>query len=127
MARTFANDNPGATARILLVDGFLFRRMTEYSGLTEGNPPTYVIAVGEPPDRNRADIREMRRLARETRGRYYEARTPRGIERALQAIESRLRCDLEADDYVGELSVDDDGEEVAETELDRACAAPTCG
>jgi hypothetical protein len=45
----------------------------------------------------------MRRLADDTKGRYYEARTARGIERSLQAIESRLRCDLKADDYVGEI------------------------
>ena len=84
MARTFANDNPGAQARIMLVDGYLFEDMADYDGLTEGNPPTYVIAVGHPPDRSRDDIRQMRRLARDTDGRYYQARTPRGIERALQ-------------------------------------------
>jgi hypothetical protein len=103
MARTFANDNPGASARILLVDGYLFRAMRESSGLTAGNPPTYVIAVGSPPERSRSDIRQMQRLARETKGRYFEARTPRGIERALQAIESRLRCDLDAESAFAEL------------------------
>lgn len=118
MARTFANDNPGATARILLVDGYLFRAMREYSGLTEGNPPTYVIAVGSPPERNRTDIRQMRRLARETKGRYYEARTPRGIERALQNIESRLRCDLDAESAFVELDTGEI-EELEEVRLER--------
>jgi FG-GAP repeat len=119
MARTFANDNPGAQARILLVDGVLFRDMDEYSGLTEGNPPTYVIAVGSPEDRTRGDIRQMRRLARETKGRYYESRSPRQIERALQDIESRLRCDLETDDFFAE---PDQGEteELADTEIEDA-------
>jgi hypothetical protein len=117
MARTFANDNPGATARILLVDGVLFRAMEDFDGLTEGNPPTYVDRGRQPPERSRADIREMRRLARDTRGRYYVSRTPRGIERALQAIESRLRCDIEADDAFEEI---EPGEsvELAETEID---------
>jgi hypothetical protein len=117
MVRTFANDNPGATARILLVDGVLFREMVEFSGLTDGNPPSYVIAVGNPPDRSRGDIREMRRLARETKGRYYEARTPRAIEKAMQAIESRLRCDIDADDFRGEIEPGEP-EELADTELD---------
>lgn len=102
MVRTFANDNPGARARILLVDGVAFRAMDEYDGLIEGNPPTYIIAVGN-PNRSRGDIRQMKRLARDTKGRYIEARTPRQIELAFQAIESRLRCDLESDDFAEKL------------------------
>jgi len=103
MIRTFANDNPGATARVLLVDGVTFGDMADAEGLTEGNPPTYVVAVGNPPDRTDDDIGEMRRLARETDGHYYEAHTTRAIEKALQAIESRLRCDFGADDARAEL------------------------
>ena len=103
MVRTFANDNPGATARVLLVDGVTFGDMADAAGLTEGNPPTYVVAVGNPPDRTEDDVKEMRRLARETKGRYYEAHTARAIEKALMAIESRLRCDFGADDACAEL------------------------
>jgi len=116
MVRTFANENPGAGARLLFVDGYLFRDMDQYSGLTEGNPPTYVVAVGNPPDRDESDIRQMRRLAQETKGRYYEARNPRAIEKALEAIESRLRCDVEADDYTAELDAGET-EQLAETQL----------
>jgi hypothetical protein len=116
MVRTFANDNPAARARILLVDGYLFREMSEFSGITEGNPPTYVIAVGNPPDRDEDDIGQMRRLARDTKGHYYEAHSARAIEKAFQAIESRLRCDLAADDARAELDAADTAE-LTETPL----------
>jgi hypothetical protein len=117
MFRALAEHNPSAGARIMLVDGYLFKRLRGLRGLTRGSAPTYVIAVGEPPDRNAIDISEMRRIARETKGRYFEARTPREIARALQAIESRLRCDVEADNYQEDLQVDDP-EEVAEALLE---------
>ncbi|HEX8122855.1 MAG TPA: integrin alpha [Solirubrobacteraceae bacterium] len=116
MFRALAEHNPNAGARIMLVDGFLFKRLRGLRGLTRGSAPTYVIAVGEPPDRNAIDISEMKRVARETKGRYFEARTPKEINRALQAIESRLRCDVEADNYQEELQAGDD-EEVAEVEV----------
>jgi hypothetical protein len=117
MFRALAEHNPSAGARIMLVDGYLFKHLRGLKGLTRGSAPTYVIAVGEPPDRNAIDISEMRRIARETKGRYFEARTPREIARALQAIESRLRCDVEADNYQEELQVDDP-EEIAAAELE---------
>jgi hypothetical protein len=58
---------------------------------------------------NSYTVLEMRRLARETEGRYFEAHTARAIEKALQAIESRLRCDFGADDARARL---DTGESV---------------
>jgi hypothetical protein len=71
--------------------------MEENDALTDGNPPTFVIAVGRPPDRNGDDIRELRRLAVDTKGGLYRAENPREIERAFQRIESRLRGDLAAE------------------------------
>ena len=117
MFRALAIDNPAADAKIMLVDGFLFRALRRLKGLTRGSAPTYVIAVGDPPDRNRVDISEMKRLTRNTKGRYYEARSSREIERALQAIQSRLRCDIEADNYQEELQATE-SEEIAEVDLD---------
>jgi FG-GAP repeat protein len=117
MFRALAEHNPNAGARIMLVDGYLFKRLRGLRGLTRGSAPTYVIAVGHPPDRNAIDISEMRRVTRETKGRYFEARTPREINRALQAIESRLRCDLEADNYQEELQAEEP-EKVAEALLE---------
>lgn len=117
MFTTLADDNPSAGARIMVVDGYLFRRLKGLDGLTDGSAPTYIIAIGEPPDRNGADINQMRRISRETKGRYYEARSARQLERALQAIQSRLRCDKTADDFQDELQVGEVAE-IAETELD---------
>ncbi|MDQ5808275.1 MAG: hypothetical protein M3320_06320, partial [Actinomycetota bacterium] len=105
--RALAEHNPNAGGRIMLVDGYLFKRLRGLRGLTRGSAPTYVIAVGEPPDRNAIDISEMKRVARETEGRYFEARSPREINRALQAIQSRLRCDVEADNFQEELQAED--------------------
>ncbi|MDQ3740437.1 MAG: integrin alpha, partial [Actinomycetota bacterium] len=107
MFRALAEHNPNAGGRIMLVDGYLFKRLRGLRGLTRGSAPTYVIAVGEPPDRNAIDISEMKRVARETEGRYFEARSPREINRALQAIQSRLRCDVEADNFQEELQAED--------------------
>jgi hypothetical protein len=59
----------------------------------------------------------MKRVTRETKGRYYEARSPRQIERVLQAITSRIRCDIEADNYRENLDPEEESE-VAETELE---------
>ncbi len=118
MFRTLADDNPSAGGRIMVIDGYTFRSIRRLEGLTDGSAPTYIVAIGEPPDRNRSDIRQMKRVTRETKGRYYEARTARELERALQAIQSRLRCDVEADDYQAELQGDDDEAEIADVELD---------
>ena len=117
MFRTLANDNPSATARIMVIDGYTFRRLKPLKGLTDGSAPTYIVAIGTPPDRNRTDISEMRRIVRETKGRFYVAKSARRLEKALQDIESRLRCDLEAGDYKEELEPGDE-EEVAETLLE---------
>ncbi|HEX8204989.1 MAG TPA: hypothetical protein VF587_02900 [Solirubrobacteraceae bacterium] len=117
MFAALADDNPSATARIMLVDGFLFRNLKGLKGLTRGSEPTYIIAVGHPPDRNRTDINQMLRITRETKGRYYESRSPREIERALQAIQSRIRCDVDADNYQEELQAERP-EEVAEVDVD---------
>jgi hypothetical protein len=114
---TLADDNPSAGGRIMIIDGYTFRSVRRLRGLTNGSAPTYIIAVGDPPDRNKVDKNQMRRIARETKGRYFEARTPREIERALQAIQSRLRCDVEADVYQEELQ-GDEVEELDEIDLD---------
>jgi hypothetical protein len=117
MFRTLADDNPSAGGRIMVIDGYTFRSVRKLKGLTDGSAPTYLVAVGEPPDRNKTDINQMRRITRETKGRYYEARTARELERALQAIQSRLRCDVEADNYQEELQAEE-AEEIAEIDLD---------
>ena len=117
MFTTLADDNPAAGARIMVIDGFTFRGVAELKGLTEGSAPTYIIAIGEPPDRTRSDIRQMRRVTRETKGRYYEARSARQLERALQLIQSRIRCDLEADNFRENLEPEEEAE-VADTELE---------
>ena len=117
MFTTLADDNPAAGARIMLVDGVTFEEIEELEGLTDGSAPTYVVAVGTPPDRTRMDVRQMRRVARETKGRYDVARSPRQLERVFQAIQSRLRCDLEADNYRENLDPEEESE-VAETELE---------
>ena len=117
MFTTLADDNPAAGARIMVIDGFTFRGVAQLEGLTDGSAPTYIVAIGDPPDRNRSDIRQMKRVVRETKGRYYEAYSARQLERALQAITSRIRCDLEADNYREHLDVEEVSE-VAETELE---------
>ena len=117
MFGTLADDNPSAGGRIMVIDGYTFRSVRRLKGLTKGSAPTYIVAVGAPPDRNRTDINQMRRITRETKGRYYEARTARELERALQAIQSRLRCDVEADNYQEELQPEE-AEELDEVDLD---------
>ncbi len=118
MFRTLADDNPSAGARIMVIDGYTFRSVRALRGLTEGSAPTYIVAIGEPPERTKSDIAQMKRVTRETKGRYYEARSARQLERALQAIQSRIRCDIEADLYQENLQPGDQEEEVAETELE---------
>jgi hypothetical protein len=118
MFRTLADQNPSAGARIMVIDGYTFEEVAELEGLTDGSAPTYIVAIGEPPDRSRDDIRQMKRVTRETKGRYYEAKTARQLERALQAIQSRIRCDIEADLFQENLQNGDESEEVAETELE---------
>ncbi len=111
-------ENPAAQARILLVDGYLFREMADYDGLTEGNPPTYIIAVGRPKQRGPSDIRQLQRLATDTKGGLYRAENPREIERAFQKIESRLRCDVAAETGFDEIFPGDDPVELVEDEVD---------
>lgn len=117
MFTTLADDNPAAGARIMVIDGYTFRRVAELEGLTDGSAPTYIVAIGDPPDRNRNDIRQMKRVVRETKGRYYEARSARQLERKLQAIVSKIRCDIEADNFREHLDAEEEAE-VAETELE---------
>src|SRR3712207_2259903 len=101
----------------MVIDGYTFRSVRRMRGLTQGSAPTYIVAIGDPPDRNRSDIRQMKRVTRETKGRYYEAHSARQLERSLQAITPRIRCDLEADNYRENLDPEEETE-VAETELE---------
>ena len=117
MFTTLADDNPAAGARIMVIDGYTFGSVAELEGLTDGSAPTYIVAIGDPPDRDRGDIRQMKRVVRETKGRYYEARSARQLERKLQAIVSKIRCDLEADNFREHLDAEEESE-VAETELE---------
>ncbi|HEX8102187.1 MAG TPA: integrin alpha [Solirubrobacteraceae bacterium] len=117
MFRALADDNPAADARIMVVDGYLFRDVRRIEGLTAGAEPTYIVAIGHPPDRNKADIRQMKLVAKKTKARYYETRNPAELRRALEAIESRLRCDVEVDRFQDELQAGEE-EEVADVEID---------
>ena len=117
MFRALADDNPAADARIMVVDGFLFRHVRRVDGLIKGAAPTYVVAIGHPPDRNAADIRQMRVVAKKTGARYYQTSGPEDLRRALEAIESRLRCDVEVDRFQDELQAGDE-ELVADVELE---------
>ncbi len=117
MFQTLADDNPSAGARIMVIDGYTFEGVSELEGLTDGSAPTYIVAIGAPPDRSRDDIRQMQRVTRETKGRFFLARSPRQLERALQAIQSRIRCDEEADDFRANL--DREAEQaIAETDIE---------
>ena len=115
--RTLADDNPAADARIMVIDGYTFRSVRRLEGLTKGAEPTYIVAIGEPPDRNAADIRQMKLVAKRTGARYYQTETPAQLRRALEAVESRLRCDVEVDRFQDELQAGE-AEEVADVELD---------
>lgn len=97
MIRSLAIDNPSAQARILLVDGFLFKDVKDFEGLTEGSPRTYVVAFGG--TFRRSDGREMKKLAKQTKGKFYSVKTGLGMQKALNAIESRLRCDLDLERF----------------------------
>jgi hypothetical protein len=59
----------------------------------------------------------MKLVAKRTKARYYQTETAVQLRRALEAIESRLRCDVEVDRFQEELQAGEE-DEVADVELD---------
>jgi hypothetical protein len=110
---SLADANPGATARIFLTDGA--HNAGEYRDLHRGGPPTFVIGLGI--GRKGADAERLQRIASETGGRYFPAATGATLPPILDAIDSRLNCDLSLDHYV-EPTIVDDEIQTEETALD---------
>jgi hypothetical protein len=108
-----ADANPGATARVFLTDGA--HNAGEYRDLHRGGPPTFVIGLGI--GRRGPDAQRLQRIADETKGRYFPAATGATLPPILDAIDSRLNCDLSLDHYV-EPEITDDEIQTEETDLE---------
>jgi hypothetical protein len=110
---SLADANPGASARIFLTDGA--HNAGEYRDLHRGGPPTFVIGLSI--GRKGPDAERLQRIADETKGRYFPAATGATLPPILDAIDSRLNCDLSLDHYV-EPAITDDEQQTEETDLD---------
>ena len=110
---SLADANPGATARIFLTDGA--HNAGEYRDLHRGGPPTFVIGLSI--GRRGPDAERLQRIASETKGRYFPAATGATLPPILDAIDSRLNCDLSLDYYV-EPEITDDEIQTEETALE---------
>jgi hypothetical protein len=108
-----ADANVGATARIFLTDGG--HNIGEYRDLHRGGPPTFVIGLGI--GRQGPDAARLERIAKETEGRYFPAANEATLAPILDAIDSRLNCDLSLDHYV-EPAIIEDELSTSDTELD---------
>jgi hypothetical protein len=109
---TLADENPGAGARIFLTDGA--HNVGDYEGGHRGGPPTYVI--GLEIGRRGADAERLARIASETGGKYYPDTDADELQRVLNAIDSRLNCDIDVDNF--ETTVDPESEQDAVQEYD---------
>jgi hypothetical protein len=116
---TLADENPGAGARIFLTDGA--HNVGEYEQGHRGGPPTYVI--GLQIGRKGKDAERLARIASETGGKYYPDTDDYELQRVLNAIDSRLNCDVDVDDF--ETTVDPDSEADAEQDFEADLAEDT--
>jgi hypothetical protein len=107
-----ADENPGAAARIFLTDGA--HNVGEYQQGHKGGPRTYVI--GLQIGRKGADAERLARIASETGGKYYPDTDADELQRVMNAIDSRLNCDIEVDNF--ETTVDPQSEADAEQTFD---------
>jgi hypothetical protein len=109
-----ADADPGANARIFMTDGA--HNVGEYRDLHRGGPPTFVIGLGI--GRKGVDGERLQRIASETSGRYFPNTQDETLGPVLDAIDSRLNCDLSLDHYV-EPTIQDDETTTSDTNLDQ--------
>ena len=94
-------ENPDAAARIFLTDGE--HNVGEYANGHRGGPPTYVVALGIGAKGSEAGDR-LARIAKETKGRYFPRVTAEKLQAVINAIDSRLNCDIGLDAFVDNLT-----------------------
>ncbi len=110
-----ANDDPAADARIFITDGE--HNEGEYAEGHRGGPPTYVIGLNIGTRGEAA--RRLRRIAGETKARYFPNVTAQNMEAVINRIDSRLNCDVELDSDVDTLTGEEPvGEQDAELDPD---------
>ena len=110
------DENPGAGARIFLTDGG--HNVGEYREIHRGGPPTFVL--GFQIGRNGTDGERLQRIAEETGGRYFANVNRRNLQRAINAIDSRLNCDIDLD-FDEEPFVEEGEVEEDDVPLDEDC------
>jgi hypothetical protein len=101
--RAAAADQPAATARIFLTDGG--HNEGAYADLHRGPARTYVVGLGI--GRTGEDAARLRRIAKETHGRYYPSVTRESLQSVMAQIGSRIGCDIDLDTFVD--TEEDDG------------------
>jgi hypothetical protein len=109
-----ADENPGAAARIFLTDGA--HNAGEYEQGHRSGPPTYVI--GLEIGRRGRDAERLARIASETGGIYYPDTDAYELQRVLNAIDSRLNCDIDVDNFMTTVDPESERDDEQEFESD---------
>jgi hypothetical protein len=98
-----ASAAPKADARIFLTDGE--HNVGKYRNGHRDGPPTYVIGLSI--GRRGASADRLRRIAGETKGKYFPNVTSEKLQPVFNAIDSKLNCDVGLDAFVDSLSDQD--------------------
>lgn len=98
-----ASAAPKADARIFLTDGE--HNVGKYRNGHRNGPPTYVIGLSI--GRRGSSAERLRRIADETKGKYFPNVTSEKLQPVFNAIDSKLNCDVGLDAFVDSLSDQD--------------------
>jgi hypothetical protein len=109
-----ADENPGAKARIFLTDGE--HNVGEFLNGHRNGPPTFVVGLsigrrGEAAER-------LRRIGAETKGSYFPNVKADTLQPVMNAIDSKLNCNIELDAFVDNLTAADDELEPNDVDLE---------
>ncbi|MBA2506410.1 MAG: FG-GAP repeat protein [Thermoleophilaceae bacterium] len=107
-------ENPKADARIFLTDGA--HNEGEYDNSHRGGPPTYVLGFGDSTEGEDGD--RLRRIAADTKGKYFPQIDADKLAAAMNSIDARLLCDSKLETWNGR--VPKGGGVIRETVLDPA-------
>ena len=109
-----ADENPAAAARIFLTDGE--HNVGEYLNGHRNGPPTFVVGLGI--GRTGDVAARLARIASETKGSYFPNVKSGTLQVVMNAIDSRLNCDIGLASFVDNLTDPDDVPEPNEVDLD---------
>jgi hypothetical protein len=98
-----ASAAPKADARIFLTDGQ--HNVGAYANGHRNGPPTYVIGLDI--GRRGSSAERLRRIADESKGKYFPNVTSEKLQPVFNAIDSKLNCDVGLDAFVDSLSDQD--------------------